>query len=302
VDLRKLLETLNRRIAYLFDRDHTLGHAYFINIKTFADLEHCLLRKVIPLLQEYFFEDWSKIRLVLGDEQKKLQDPIVRKSEVNVLELFGSDAEVSDGRVNFEVAKEADPGHGQGHLRMSLVSFREYERIPVVEVLSSATERAFSVAEINQLDGLAARLRIPVIEHLVAHVGAAGAVRGRGAVGKPHGGVPAQDRAHGGCERPPGGAPQPVANAARRLRPGWCHARQAALEKSNDGWLDLLMRLFCRALADQLRRGLIRRYREECDDCRRCVAVCRSRSSSGGTSCTGSAPPVLSTSLTRIMR
>jgi 5-methylcytosine-specific restriction protein B len=109
VDLRELLETLNRRIAYLFDRDHTLGHAYFINIKTFADLEHCLLHKVIPLLQEYFFEDWSKIRLVLGDEQKKPQDPIVRKSKINVLELFGSDAEVSDGRVHFEVAKKLSP-------------------------------------------------------------------------------------------------------------------------------------------------------------------------------------------------
>ena len=109
VDLRTLLATLNRRIAYLFDRDHTLGHGYFINIKTFADLEHCLLHKVIPLLQEYFFEDWSKIRLVLGDEQKKLQDPIVRKNEVNVLELFGSDAEVSDGRVSFEVEKRLTP-------------------------------------------------------------------------------------------------------------------------------------------------------------------------------------------------
>ena len=41
---------------------------------------------------------------------------------------------------------------------------------------------------------------------------------------------------------------------------------KAALEKSSDGWLDLMMRLFSRALADQLRRGLIRRYREEADD------------------------------------
>lgn len=109
VDLRKLLATLNRRIAYLFDRDHTLGHAYFINIKTFDDLQHCLLRKVIPLLQEYFFEDWSKIRLVFRDGQKKLQYQIVRQIEVDALELFGSDAEVSDGRVNFEVAKELTP-------------------------------------------------------------------------------------------------------------------------------------------------------------------------------------------------
>ena len=70
VELPKLVEKLNQRIAYLFDRDHTLGHAYFINIKTFADLEHCLLRKVIPLLQEYFFEDWSKIRPSAGVRQE----------------------------------------------------------------------------------------------------------------------------------------------------------------------------------------------------------------------------------------
>lgn len=105
VDLRKLLETLNRRIAYLFDREHTLGHAYFINIKTFADLEHCLLRKVIPLLQEYFFEDWSKIRLVFRDGQKKREDQIVTQDEINAADLFGSNAEVSDGRVQFEVVK-----------------------------------------------------------------------------------------------------------------------------------------------------------------------------------------------------
>lgn len=105
VDLRKLLATLNRRIAYLFDRDHTLGHAYFINVKTFVDLEHCLRRKVIPLLQEYFFEDWSKIRLVFRDGQKRREDQIVRQDEIDAADLFGSNAEVSDGRVHFEVVK-----------------------------------------------------------------------------------------------------------------------------------------------------------------------------------------------------
>ena len=109
VDLRRLLATLNRRIAYLFDRDHTLGHAYFMNIRTFDDLQHCLLRKVIPLLQEYFFEDWSKIRLVFRDGQKKLQDQIVKQDEINAAELFGSDAEVGDGRVSFEVATKLTP-------------------------------------------------------------------------------------------------------------------------------------------------------------------------------------------------
>lgn len=104
VELPKLLDTLNRRIAYLFDRDHTLGHAYFMGLKTFADLEHCLLRKVIPLLQEYFFEDWSKIRLIFGDTQKKKDEQIVRVLEVDAAKLFGDGAEIGDGRSMFEVA------------------------------------------------------------------------------------------------------------------------------------------------------------------------------------------------------
>ncbi len=104
VELPKLVEKLNQRIAYLFDRDHTLGHAYFINIKTFADLEHCLLRKVIPLLQEYYFEDWSKIGLVLGYGKKTDVAPIISKKALDATALFGSDAEVSDGRVEYKVA------------------------------------------------------------------------------------------------------------------------------------------------------------------------------------------------------
>jgi len=109
VELSKLLEKLNQRIAYLFDRDHMLGHAYFMGIKTFADLEQCLLRKVIPLLQEYFFEDWSKIRLVFRDGQKKNEQQIVRELSVDASQLFGSDAEIGDGRAMFEVADKLTP-------------------------------------------------------------------------------------------------------------------------------------------------------------------------------------------------
>lgn len=109
VELPKLVEKLNQRIAYLFDRDHTLGHAYFMGIKTFADLEQCLLRKVIPLLQEYFFEDWSKIRLVFRDGQKKKEQQIVRELSVDAMQLFGTDAEIGDGRAMFEVADKLTP-------------------------------------------------------------------------------------------------------------------------------------------------------------------------------------------------
>ncbi|MEF8727474.1 MAG: AAA family ATPase [Accumulibacter sp.] len=110
VELPRLLDTLNRRIAYLFDRDHTLGHAYFMGIKAFADLEHCLLRKVIPLLQEYFFEDWSKIRLILGDTHKRKEAQIVRVLDVDAAKLFGDGAEIGDGRSMFEVAPKLTPG------------------------------------------------------------------------------------------------------------------------------------------------------------------------------------------------
>lgn len=109
VELPKLVEKLNQRIAYLFDRDHMLGHAYFMGIKTFADLEQCLLRKVIPLLQEYFFEDWSKIRLVFRDSQKKKELQIVRELKVDASLLFGTGAEIGDGRAMFEVAGKLTP-------------------------------------------------------------------------------------------------------------------------------------------------------------------------------------------------
>lgn len=67
IDLAALLESLNERVEYLYDRDHTIGHGYFMQVASLADLDRAFRRKVIPLLQEYFHEDWSKIRLALND-------------------------------------------------------------------------------------------------------------------------------------------------------------------------------------------------------------------------------------------
>jgi 5-methylcytosine-specific restriction enzyme B len=66
-NLGQLLQTINERIVFLFDKDHVIGHAYLLTVSTFDELCEVFLGQIIPLLQEYFYMDWAKIQLVLGD-------------------------------------------------------------------------------------------------------------------------------------------------------------------------------------------------------------------------------------------
>ena len=66
IPLPRVLTTINERIEYLVDREHRIGHAFFIHCKTRDDVNAVMRDKIIPLLQEYFFEDWSRIAAVVG--------------------------------------------------------------------------------------------------------------------------------------------------------------------------------------------------------------------------------------------
>ena len=77
VNIGAMLKVINERIEYLYDREHTIGHAVFLekmeNDKINIDinkLENIFKKNIIPLLQEYFYEDYEKIRIVLGDNAK----------------------------------------------------------------------------------------------------------------------------------------------------------------------------------------------------------------------------------------
>lgn len=67
INLANLLRTINNRLCYLINEDHQIGHSYFICINKIEDLREVFKNKIIPLLKEYFYNDASKIQLVLGD-------------------------------------------------------------------------------------------------------------------------------------------------------------------------------------------------------------------------------------------
>ena len=81
VNLTKLLTTINERIEILLDRDHLIGHSYFIGINNEKSLKQAFSKQIIPLLQEYFYGDYGKISLVMGEGfckgSKKDNDPNV---------------------------------------------------------------------------------------------------------------------------------------------------------------------------------------------------------------------------------
>ena len=94
IDIAEMLDTLNKRITVLLDREHTIGHSYFLQpLKADPSIERLATifeNEIIPLLQEYFYDDYEKIQLVLGDNQKPDDSTRFIVKKADAVKLFGN--------------------------------------------------------------------------------------------------------------------------------------------------------------------------------------------------------------------
>ena len=107
INLQDLVQMMNRRIEFLLDKDHLLGHAYFINVATKNDLCSVFRNKVIPLLEEYFYGDYEKIQLVLGDNKEFGKSPnnriVIPKSTSEQRKMFGKEVDGFEEKILYTI-------------------------------------------------------------------------------------------------------------------------------------------------------------------------------------------------------
>lgn len=99
VTLGDLLDCLNQRIAALLDKEHCLGHAYFMGLGdsvSVAELSDVFKKHIVPLLEEYFFADWEKIQWVLNDHRKALSCRFVIQEGTQMARLFGDNVRLPE--------------------------------------------------------------------------------------------------------------------------------------------------------------------------------------------------------------
>ncbi len=110
-----VFEVLNRRITVRLDRDHQIGHSYFLDATSMERLHRALYGRVFPLLQEYFYNDWDSLRLVLGEYDTGVKNVgFVASLEDEYVNVFGEDAPSYETPSEFH---RYDPGELEEVLR-----------------------------------------------------------------------------------------------------------------------------------------------------------------------------------------
>ncbi|MCY3972927.1 MAG: AAA family ATPase [Candidatus Dadabacteria bacterium] len=107
INLRMMLDTMNKRIRFLLNRDFMLGHAYLCKVKDFDGLKKVLINQIIPLLQEYFYEDWAQIQKVFGGTNQNESNQIVKSHKHDSAEVIETDEEDRQEFIEYKVADMA---------------------------------------------------------------------------------------------------------------------------------------------------------------------------------------------------
>lgn len=111
IPIEKLITVINQRIEALLGREYSLGHAYFMSLhkeNSQAELAAIFRLQVLPLLQEYFFDDWQRIQWVLNDH-RKYNDAFcfVKKQSGNLTEIFGDEVNVGRHANSWKINEDA---------------------------------------------------------------------------------------------------------------------------------------------------------------------------------------------------
>lgn len=145
IKVDQLLKVMNNRIKVLLDRDHCIGHAYFTELKptsekakaTVQELMKIFEKRIIPLLQEYFFDDWSKINLVLGNNEMIKTEKLDKSLFPNMDEQLMKNLESRNWEVNTKLFKE-DSEQDQINEINKIIGIEAQNNIKVVESAESA--------------------------------------------------------------------------------------------------------------------------------------------------------------------
>jgi len=106
IDVATMLQAINERIEFLYDREHQIGHAYFKRLENenldeaawLRMLARIFKKSIIPLLAEYFFDDWQRIALVLGSDGKQSDHCFIQHNVAGRWVAVGSDIAETNGK------------------------------------------------------------------------------------------------------------------------------------------------------------------------------------------------------------
>ncbi|MYL23980.1 AAA domain-containing protein [Halomonas alkaliantarctica] len=103
LNLRALLEAINLRLRYLLHRDQTFGHAYFTEVKDLEALRAVMVYDIIPMLAEYFYDDWRQIRRVMADEGADVEQQLITMTVLDPAQLFPDSDDLLPERLDYRV-------------------------------------------------------------------------------------------------------------------------------------------------------------------------------------------------------